>query len=86
MNFIRVTNASTGKMATINPAMIGSVQDRSDDRYPKTKAAIILNDNKNSFIPTQETEDEIFAMIEGSNNGRRGGVIREEPPINQNER
>lgn len=85
MNLIRVTNASTGKMSTINPAAISSIQDRNDPKWPRTNAAIVMNDNKNSFIPTVETEEEIWAKIDAVS-PRMPSQRREDPPVNTDER
>lgn len=96
--FIRITNARTGKMNTINPAMIGMVQDREDERYPNTNAVIIMNDGsatrQATFIPCVETEEEISARISGASGGTAGPNSRmsrsvqddREIPPNQNER
>ena len=81
--FIRVTNARTGKMVTINPNSIANVQDRDDDRYPTTKAVILLNDKTETFIPCKETEDEIHRLISGSSGGvatRRMPVVDDQDP------
>lgn len=91
--FIRVTNARTGKQATINPSMIGMVQDRDDPQYPTTKAVIIMNDGRNTFIPCLEDEEYISRQLAGATGGvaNRGQAQqapqqRDEPPVNTNER
>lgn len=67
--FIRVTNARTGKLVTINPSMIGMVQDRDDPQYPTTKSVIIMNDGRNTFVPCLEDEDYISRQISGATGG-----------------
>lgn len=82
--FIRVTNALTGKMVTINPSMVGSVQDRDDPKYPKTKSALIMADTRNTFIPCAETEEEISRLLSGAMGGMAGknapSVVRQPEP------
>lgn len=90
--FIRVTNARTNKQVTINPSMIGMVQDRDDPQYPTTKSVIIMNDGRNTFIPCLEDEEYISRQLAGAGGGvaNRGQAqqapVRDEPPTNTNER
>lgn len=90
--FVRVTNARTGKMVTINPSMIGMVQDRDDPQYPTTKSVIIMNDGRNTFVPCLEDEEYISRQISGAAGGvaNRGQsqAARDdrEIPSNTNER
>lgn len=91
--FIRVTNARTNKQVTINPSMIGMVQDRDDPQYPTTKSVIIMNDGRNTFIPCLEDEEYISRQLAGAGGGvaNRGQAQqapqqRDEPPTNTNER
>ena len=92
--FVRVTNARTGKMVTINPNMIGMVQDRDDPQYPTTKSVIIMNDGRNTFVPCLEDEEYISRQISGASGGTAGPNSRmsrsvqdeREIPTNTNER
>lgn len=89
--FIRVTNARTGKQVTINPSMIGMVQDRDDPQYATTKSVIIMNDGRNTFIPCTEDEEYISRQIAGAaggvaNRGQRQMQDDREIPPNTNER
>lgn len=63
---IRVTNAINGRIAMINPNSISQLLDRDDPKYPNTKAVLVLNDSKETFIPCREDVETIASMLTGA--------------------
>lgn len=58
---LTLTNARTNSKFAINPAMIGELQERNDEKYPATKVALIKLDG--SFIPVKEDIDTCLRML-----------------------
>lgn len=78
MNLLILTNARTGARLAINPASIATLEERTDEKYPNTKVALVKTDG--SFTPIKEDiETCINRLMAASRGMQQQTPVRQQP-------
>jgi len=56
-----LTNARTNAMFAVNPAVIATMEERTDEKYPNTKVALVKIDG--TFTPVKEDIGTCLRML-----------------------
>jgi len=76
MNLLILTNARTGARLAINPASIATLEERTDEKYPNTKVALVKTDG--TFTPIKEDIDTCINKLMAASRG-----MQQQTPVRQ---